>query len=172
MSNRIFIDCEWIDPGKIIVLGAYCPRKPRFQLYDDTLSWGRFIRFLNKSSKRESENTYLFSHGGVDIGVIESYFNVDLRKIYQCINTCTAFKRFARFKSASLYHLEEYFKLNRTHYLNHYEIKALWNSGLRDKRQRVLDYNWEDCMNLWRLVNILRNEYGVNDKDLKNIRMR
>lgn len=172
MTNRVFIDCEWVSSEDIIILGAYCPRQLRFQLYDERITWGRFIRFLNKCSKGEPENTYLFSHGGVDIGLIESHFDVDLRGKYHCINTCTAFKRFARFKTASLYHLEEYFGLKRIHYLNHYEIDALWNSGLRDKRQRVLDYNWEDCMNLWRLVNILRSDYGVTNRDFKNIRMR
>ncbi len=167
----VFIDCEWVEDDYLTILGAYSYGQDRFQLYDETLTKRRFSRFLNICSERSKGATFLFCHGP-DIGKIEKHFDLDLKQNYYCINTITAFKRFTRFQNVSLRHLEQYFNLPRKYALSNADINRLWKSGDWNKRRIVLDYNWEDCINLWRLIKILMGEYGVTRGDLKNIAMR
>jgi len=99
------------------------------------------------------------------------YFKLRLKQNYYCANTVKAFNAFTQFKDKSLGHLEQYFGLPREYALSSYQLSALWNSNNPWKRRIVLEYNWEDCMNLWRLVNILKNKYDVTRSDFKRIAM-
>lgn len=167
----VFIDCEWLEGEYLTILGAYSYGQDRFQLYGDTLTRRRFLSFLDTCSKRREDlDTFLFCHGP-DIGRIEGYFNLDLRQKYYCINTVTAFNRFTKFQNATLGHLEQYFNLRRKYVLSSTEITRLWRSGDRNAQRIVLDYNWEDCVNLRRLVRILYNVYNVKRSELKEIAM-
>jgi len=167
----IFIDCEWVQGDYLTILGAYSPGQDRFQLYGKKLTRNRFSRFLNRSSNRNpSRYTFLFCHGP-DIGRIKRKFNLRLKQDWYCINTVTAFNDFTRFRARDLGHLERYFGLPRKYALSSYEISNLWSSNNRRNRKIVLEYNWEDCMNLWRLVNILKTEYNVTRSDFKDIAM-
>ena len=167
----VFIDCEWVHGDYLTILGAYSLGQRRFQLYGRKLTRNRFSRFLNQCCERSGiRYTFLFCHGP-DVGKIMNFFNVKLKHSYYCINTVTAFKHFTQFGNATLGHLEHYFNLPRTVALSSTEIRNLWTSNRRWKRRLVLKYNWEDCMNLWRLVNILKNGYGVTRSDFKSIAM-
>jgi len=167
----VFIDCEWIHGDYITILGAYSVGQSRFQLYNETLTRRRFSRFVNCCNNRNtSRYVFLFCHGP-DVGKIIKHFNLRLKRNYYCINTINAFNRFTRFRTKSLGYLEQQFGLPRTHALSSCEISKLWSSDNRCDRQIVLDYNWEDCVNLWRLVTILKNNYGVTRSDLKAISM-
>jgi hypothetical protein len=167
----VFIDCEWIQGEYLTILGAYSFGQSRFQLYDKTLTRNRFSRFLNRCCDRSgSRYTFLFCHGP-DVGRVKEYFNLRLKRDYYCINTVTAFNAFTQFKEASLGHLEQYFGLPRKYAFSSTEIRDLWNSGRRWDRRAVLEYNWEDCLNLWRLVNILKSGYCVTRSDFKRIAM-
>ena len=167
----VFIDCEWTNGDYITVLGAYSFGQDRFQLFDTKLTRNRFSRFINCCNERNpSHYVFLFCHGP-DVGKIMNYFNLKLKQNYYCINTVTAFNRFTRFKEKSLGYLEQKFGLTRTHALSSSEISTLWNSDNPSERQIVLDYNWDDCLNLWRLVNILKTHYGVTRSDFKQISM-
>ena len=167
----IFIDCEWIEGEYLTILGAYSPGQSRFQLYGKTLTRNRFSRFLNRCCNRsDSRYTFLFCHGP-DVGRVMKYFNLKLKQDYYCINTVTAFNAFTQFRDVSLGHLEQYFGLPRKYALSSSEIRALWKSNSRWAHRTVLEYNWEDCLNLWRLVNILKNEYDVTRSDFKRIEM-
>ena len=168
----IFIDCEWIEGEYLTILGAYSLGRSRFQLYGKKLTRNRFSRFLNRCCDRSgSRYTFLFCHGP-DIGRVKKEFNLRLKKDYYCINTVTAFNTFTQFRNRSLGHLEQYFGLPRKYALSSSEIRDLWNSGSRRALRTVLEYNWEDCLNLWRLVNILKNYYGVTRSDFKKIEMK
>lgn len=94
-----------------------------------------------------------------------------LKRDYYCINTVTAFNTFTQFRNKTLGHLEQYFRLPRKCALTSDEMKKLWESNSWKKRGIVLEYNWEDCVNLWRLVNILKKEYEVTRSDLKSVAM-
>lgn len=98
-------------------------------------------------------------------------FHVKLKEDYYCINTIKAFNTFTQFRNKSLGHLEQYFEIEREHALSSLEITNLWDSGRPRDRRIVLDYNWEDCVNLWRVVNIMKSDYQVSRSDLKKIAM-
>jgi len=163
----VFIDCEWIQGEDLTILGAYSPGQSRFQLYDKMLTRNRFSRFLNRCCNRSgSRYTFLFCHGP-DIGKIKKKFKLRLKQDYYCINTVTAFNTFTQFRDASLGHLEQYFGLPRKYALSSYEISKFWRSNSWKKRRIVLEYNLADCVNLWRLVNLLNDEYNVTRSDFK-----
>lgn len=165
----VYLDCEWIQGDYLTILGAYSPGQDRFQLYGEKLTPNRLSRFLNRCSDRNiSRYTLLFCHGP-DIGRIVKQFDLKLKEDYYCINTITAFKTYTSFRDLSLGHLEQYFGIPRKYALSSSEMIDFWNNRL--KRRIVLAYNWEDCMNLWRLVNILKSEYGVTRSDFKRISM-
>lgn len=167
----IFIDCEWIENEYITILGAYCYGQKGIQLYEGTLTKKKFIQFLNLRSNNGNLRTFLFCHGP-DIGRIENFFDLDLKNRFWCVNTITAFKTFTSFQDAGLGHLEQYFQLPRRYALTSDEINELWNSENPANRQIVLEYNWEDCVNLWKLIRILKKEYRVTTRDLKSIAMK
>lgn len=167
----VFIDCEWVGGDYLTILGAYSLGQKRFQLYGRTLTRNRLSRFLNLCSKRGSSRyTFLFCHGP-DVGKVINQFNLKLKEYYFCINTQTAFRSFTQFGDVSLGHLEQYFGLPRKYALTSYQMSRLWNSRSVKARRIVLEYNWEDCKNLWRLVSILKNEYDVTRSDFKGISM-
>lgn len=167
----VFIDCEWTEGEYLTILGAYSLGQSRFQLYDKRLTRNRLSRFLNRCCNRSgSRYTFLFCHGP-DMGRIKKKFNLRLKRDYYCINTVTAFRTFTLFRDVSLGHLEQYFGLPRKYALSSSEIRNLWNSNRRQDRRIVLEYNWEDCVNLWRLVNVLKNKYNVTRSDFKEIAM-
>lgn len=167
----VFIDCEWIGGDYLTILGAYSPGQDRFQLYGRKLTRNRFSRFLNLCRNRgRSRYTFLFCHGP-DVGKIQNEFGLELKDYCYCINTLTAFRNFTMFRDVSLGHLERYFGISRRYALSSDEMRKLWNSNRLRNRKIVLDYNWEDCLNLWYLVNILKSEYGVMRHDFKKISM-
>lgn len=164
----LFIDCEWSSKTQeLFILGAYSYGQDRFQLCDDTIDQNRFTSFLDTCSKRGNCEPLLFVHGP-DIAKIEDHFDTDLRHDLNCINTQTAFRRFTDLPSSGLKYLEKEFGLSREHDLNHFQINAYWGSKDLKKREIVLDYNWEDCVNLWKLVKILEKDFGVTREDLIN----
>jgi hypothetical protein len=169
----IFVDCEWTSDNKTRVIGAYSPGQGRFQLYGKNLirkcAHYEFSRFLNHCSKRcSSRDILLFSHHGVDISRIEKVCGLKLRTYYYCINTVTAFKKLARFRTARLEHLEKHFRLPRIRdKMNSFDVDSYWFTD----PQKVLDYNWEDCLKLWQLVNILKTEYQITRSDFRSICM-
>lgn len=164
-----FIDCEWVWGDDLTILGIYCYGYERFQLFDRTLTKRGFLQFMRNCSNAGNVNdAWIFVHGP-DVGKIESYFDLDLRGRFNCVNTITAFRKFTRLRTVALSHLERHFSLPRKHCLSVYEINKKWNSGDWNERREVLEYNWEDCKNLWRLVRILLRDRGVRRSDLQQI---
>ena len=167
----VFIDCEWIAGEDITILGAYSLGQPRFQLSEKKLTRNRISRFLNRCMNRSgSRYTFLFCHGP-DVGKVKKKFGLRLKRDYYCINTQTAFREFTYFRDVSLGHLEQYFRLPRNYALSSSEIRRLWTSNSWWNRRIVLEYNWEDCINLWRLVKILKRDYNVTRSNFKEIAM-
>ena len=167
----VFIDCEWIGGDYLTILGAYSLGQSRFQLFGKTLTRRRLSRFLNLCCGRNrSRDILLFCHGP-DLGRIRREFDLELKEEYYCINTITAFRRFTNFRDVSLGHLERYFGLSRKYAPSTSEMNAMWNSRKRKDRQVVLNYNWEDCINLWHLVNVLKRDYGLTRGGFKQVAM-
>lgn len=164
----IFIDCEWIPGDYITILGAYCSCKDRFQLYDKSLTKTNFIDFIEGCKGRRTE-PFLFCHGP-DIGRIERYFNLDLKKKYPCVNVQKAFRQFTRFNKVGIYHLERKFGIPRGWVMSWEDMELYWKIR-KEYRKHVLDYNWDDCVNLSRLVTVLKRQYGVTRGDFQSIAM-
>lgn len=167
----VYLDCEWVTGKYLTILGAYSYGQSRFQLYDKTLTRNRFSRFLNLCSCDCPGSILIFCHGP-DIGRVEEYFGLDLKIYYPCVNVVTAFKRFTNFKSAPLGHLERHFGLSRRYAFESHEIDQYWRYCGKEGKKIVLEYNWEDCLNLWRLVKTLRSEYHVTNGELCEIAMK
>jgi hypothetical protein len=167
--TELFVDCENTRSEYIVLIGVHSYGHERLQLHSGTLTREKFMKYLN-IVKRQDDDLLLFCHGP-DIGRIERFFEMDLKTTFHCINTVTAFKNFTRYQHCSQKYLEECFGLPRVHHLSAYEIDRLWNSGNKKHRQIVLDYNWEDCVNLRKLVGILKRDYGVTRNDFKSAAM-
>lgn len=165
----VFIDCEWMPGEYLTIVGAYSYGEGRCQLHGRRLTRRLFVEFV-QACRRSYRETFLMCHGP-DIGRIENHLKLNLRRSFCCINTLTAFRKLAGFKTVSLDHLERHFHLPRQYSLSWEQIFYYWKSGRDEWRRIVLDYNWEDCVNLWRLVRILMREYGVTRDGLKSIAM-
>lgn len=159
----IFIDTEFNHEG-IFLLGAYCPsyQKTPFQLYEKTLTSRRLANFISQCS-RPNKETLIFCHGP-DFGLIENNLIDNFKRKYQCINSITAYRRFTRYKSFSLAHLSKKLALGWRDPGVQQNISAFWRSNDAKKRQRVLDYNWDDCKNLGEIIKHLRQR-GVTTRE-------
>ena len=164
----VFLDYENIKGEYMTILGLYNVNQLRTQLYEEYLQPKQVHKFLNDC--RNEYPFYLFCHGP-DIGRIEKHFSIELKKPHYCINLVTAFRRFTECSDCGLKELEKYFGISRQYDLTFDQIDTYWNSGLNEYRRIVLDYNWEDCVNLRKLFLILKNNYGVTNQDFESIAM-
>ena len=162
----IFVDIEFNHEG-IFLFGAYCPqyRHIRLQLYEKTLTIRRLTNFISQC-RRPNRETLVFCHGP-DFGHIENKFKIDFKNQYTCINSITAYRYFTRYKYFSLAHLASKIGLGWKDPGVQQKISALWRSNDAQKRQRVLDYNWDDCKNLGGIIKELRQR-GVTTRELKD----
>lgn len=164
----VFIDCEWVEPKSLDILGAYSFGQDRFQLFNETLTHNRFFSFLDACSEQDDHSKPLLFVHGPDIGKIEKCFDMDVRNRFHCINTVTAIRRFTDIGSAKLTEIERHFEVPRQNELSYYQIVSYWRSEDPENQRKVLDYNWEDCINLWRVVKKLEDQYEVTRDDFIN----
>ncbi len=171
----IFVDIEFTQ-RKIFLLGAHCPgvtdENNRFQLHGRQLTIQDFIAFVNNCTQRRGQ-TLLFCHGP-DFGHIQNQFNINLKGQMPCINVITAFNVFTRFQNFSLGHLDH--QLNLGGWRDPIEagqVGVLWRTRTAANRERVLNYNWDDCVILGNAVNHLRSARvpPVTTNDFIAIRM-
>jgi hypothetical protein len=161
--KSLYIDCEWYIGGKVFLIGACGSDARCTQLYSTTLAKDNFRKLLQPG-------TVIYFYGP-DIGVLEKYFNIELRKRYICINLLTVFRQvLPPQESYKLADLERKFKIKRTrceYKKNIFNIFHDWKSA--DKRKRILQYNKEDVVNLLKLKRIIFKKYKLKVGDLQRL---
>lgn len=110
----LYLDCEWFIGGDIFLIGWARDTKTFGQLYDHTLTCEAFEDLLKQTSGR----IYFY---GPDIGILEKYFDIDIRSNYHCVNLLKVFKdKLPGLKNYKLATIEKHYHLTR----NRNEYKA------------------------------------------------
>ena len=162
----LFLDGEWFIGGEIFLLGWSRNTKVFGQLYEETLTVERMQELLD-----DTDGIIYFY--GPDIGVIEKYFDIDIRSNYHCVNLLKVFKDnlpgLTNYKLATiekLYHI----KRNRQEYkANIFSIFKDWRKP--QVRSLVLQYNKEDVINLARLKNIVFAQFDIEPDYLLQVKL-
>ncbi|NOT36437.1 MAG: hypothetical protein HOP11_03560 [Saprospiraceae bacterium] len=155
-GRSIYIDAEWYIGGHIFLIG-YAYSKYEFgQLYDGALTKEQFLKKLRNVK-------YIFFYGP-DIGIIEKYFDIDLRNRYICVNLLRIFRKVLQLTSFKLAHVEQKFGIVRKQVEYKKNIFAIFNDWKKhDKRKRILKYNEEDVINLLRLWRKVRSRNKITN---------
>ena len=162
----LFLDAEWFIGGDIFLLGWSRNTKVFGQLYESTLTEERFQELLD-----DTDGIIYFY--GPDIGIIEKYFDIDIRTNYHCVNLLKVFKDnlpgMPNYKLATIekhYHV----KRNRQEYkANIFSIFQDWRKP--QVRSLVLQYNKEDVINLARLKNIIFAQFDIEKEYLLQVKL-
>lgn len=165
MGKNLFIDLEWFKSQEIYLIGYAYNLSSVNQLYGFTLNKNSFERIL-----KDVDNIYCF---GPDIGVLERYYNIDLKTYFYCFNLHSIIKKInPGLASYKLNDLEKMIGINR----DTIEYKAdIWQAHydwyIPVKNQKVLEYNREDVLNLIRVKNYFFSLHGITKKDIVKYRM-
>ncbi|MFZ4056991.1 MAG: ribonuclease H-like domain-containing protein [Ferruginibacter sp.] len=162
----LYLDAEWFIGGDIFLLGWSRNTKVWGQLYEDTLTEERFQDLLDDTDGK------IFFYGP-DIGIIEKYFDIDIRSNYHCVNLLKVFKdNLPDMPNYKLATIEKYYHIKR----NRQEYKANIFSIFQDWRKPqvrslVLQYNREDVINLARLKNIIFAQFDIEEEYLLQVKL-
>lgn len=164
MATSIFIDAEWYIGGDVFLIGYAYNDKDHGQLFGNKLKVGHFNKLIG-------DLKYIYVYGP-DVGVLENYFGINLRDNYICVNLLKVFRQHIRAKSYKLADVEKMYgvKRNRAEYKK--SIFEIWNDWhKRDKKERILEYNREDVLNMLKLWNIIRAEHNITNHYLHKNRL-
>lgn len=164
MPKSIFLDAEWYIGGDVFLIGYAYSDKDHGQLYDKTLKVGHFIKLIG-----DVEFIYIY---GPDIGVLEKFFEINLRDSYICINLLKVFRHHLKSRSFKLADIEKMYGIQRKRAEYKKSIFEIWNDWHRkDKKDRILEYNQEDVLNLLKLWKIIRKEFNITSNYLTDNRL-
>lgn len=162
----LFLDAEWFIGGEIFLLGWCFDKKNHGQLYDDSLTAQNFEELLNQT-------TGIIYFYGPDIGIIEKYFDIDIRSNYHCVNLLKVFKdKIPNLKNYKLATIEKMYGLqrNRNEYkANIFRIFEDWRKP--QLKSLVLQYNREDVINLCILKHIVFWSHDIDENYLLQVRL-
>ena len=163
--KNIYIDCEWFLNQHIYLLGYAYNFQDWGQLCDDAVNLENFATIL-----QGVENIYIY---GPDIGMMEKFFNVDLRNNFRCFNLLSIIKKIEPYlPSYKLCELEAYIGIERQtmeYKSNIFTLHHDWYNA--KKRPLCLQYNREDVLNLIRVKNYFFQRNGVTLRDILQWRM-
>lgn len=166
MKRDLYLDAEWFIGGDVFLIGWAFDKNNFGQLYDETLTEEKFQELLNLT-------TGIIYFYGPDIGIIEKYFDIDIRSNFHCVNLLKVFKDLLPgLKNYKLATIEKIYniKRNRNEYkANIFRIFDDWRKP--QVKSLVLQYNREDVVNLCRLKNIIFWTYDVEDEYLLQVRL-
>lgn len=164
-KKNIFIDCEWFLNQHIYLLGYAYNQTMAFQLYGNLMSTTTFSMML-----KGVENIYVY---GPDIGMMEKYFDCDLRTYYRCFNLLSIIKKIEpNLPSYKLCDLERMAGIHREtmeYKMNIFQLHKDWFDPI--KRERAMNYNKEDVINLIKVKNYFFQRNGITRKDIDQWRM-
>ena len=162
----LYLDAEWFIGGDIFLIGWSRDTKQFGELYDDSLTAERFQELLD-------ETTGIIYFYGPDIGIIEKYFDIEIRSNFHCVNLLKVFKDYLppqpNYKLASIEKLYG-IKRNRNEYkANIFSIFEDWRRP--QVKSLVLQYNREDVINMVKLKHIIFIQYDVESDYLNQVRL-
>lgn len=164
--KSLYLDLEWFIGGDIFLIGYCFERGGVFQLHHASLTKAKFNRVLSQLDP--GAKIYFY---GPDIGVLEKYFEMDIRNRFFCVNLLQVFRQIMpRLKSYKLADIERKFKIKRArqeYKKNIFHIFHDWKSY--KWRKFVLAYNYEDVANLRALKVVIFKKYSVRSNQLKRM---
>jgi len=165
--KELYLDCEWFIGGELFLVGYCFERGKVFQLHHASMTKKKFDAVLNKLVP--SAKIYFY---GPDIGVLEKYYDIEIRTRFFCVNLLQVFRQLMpRLKSYSLADIERKFKVVRMRQEYKKNIFQIFNDWKSYKwRKFVLAYNYEDVANLRTLKKLVFKKYTVRMGDLKRMR--
>lgn len=165
MGKNLFIDAEWFLNQKIYLIGYAYNLSNCYQLHDLTLNRWAFATIL-----KDVDVIYCF---GPDIGMLEKFFDVDLKNFYYCFNLLGIIKKLEPdLPSYKLSELEKRIGLERTtpmYKTNIWQLHEDWNDP--EKRYYAMKYNREDVLNMIRVKNYYFQLHGITRKDIEEYRL-
>lgn len=165
MGKSIFIDGEWFLNQQIYLIGYAYNLQGTYQLYDSSMNRWAFGEIL-----RDVDVIYCY---GPDVGMLEKFFDCDLKTYYWCFNLLTIIKRLEPdLPSYKLADLEKIVGIQREmmeYKSNIWQLHRDWRNPL--KKQFALKYNREDVENLIRIKNYFFQKHGITRKDIEQYRL-
>lgn len=162
----LYIDAEWYLNQRIFLIGYSHNHKKCMQIYGRKLNRNNFRRLLKKVTGT------IFCYGP-DIGMLEKYFRLKIRKKFRCVNLMKVFKDFIKIGSFKLKHLEERFGIKRKVMKYKISIFQIWKDWKdAEMKKAVLLYNREDVINLVKLAMKVFRKFNVETKYLEEIRLK
>lgn len=165
MGKSIYFDGEWFLNQKIYLVGYAYTQVRTYQMYGFLLNRKNFQKIL--------EGVNVIYCYGPDVGMLEKYFECDLKHNYICINLLTVIKRLEPnlpdYKLSTLEKLAGIQRETMEYKSNIFQLHKDWY--IPAKRTRALKYNREDVNNLIRVKNFFFQRHGITLKDIKHLRL-
>jgi len=162
----LYIDAEWFMNQRIFLIGYSHDHKKCTQIYGKKLTKRNLQRILKKVTGT------IFCYGP-DIGILENFFHINIRKKYRCVNLMKVFKDTLKIGSFKLKHLEERFGIKRRVMKYKVSIFQIWKDWKdKIKKKAVLLYNREDVINLVKLVMKIFRKFKIREEYLDKIRLK
>jgi uncharacterized protein YprB with RNaseH-like and TPR domain len=165
MGKSIYFDVEWFLNQRIYLIGYAYTQARTYQMYGYQLNKMNFKRIL-----QDVDVIYCY---GPDVGMLEKYFECDLRNNYICINLLTVLKRIEpnlpNYKLCTLEKLAGIQRETMEYKSNILQLHKDWY--IPERRARALKYNREDVNNLIRVKNYFFQRNGITRKDIIHLRL-
>lgn len=165
MGKSIFIDGEWFLNQQIYLIGYAYNLSACNQLHDFTMNRAAFETILHGV-----DVIYCY---GPDVGMLEKFFDCDLKTYYYCFNLLTIIKRLEpdlpSYKLADLEKLVGIQREQMEYKSNIWQLHRDWCNPL--KKQFALMYNREDVVNLIKVKNHFFQKHGITRKDIEQYRL-
>lgn len=165
MGKNLFIDAEWFLSQEVYLIGYAYNQQHSGQLYDVTMDRDAFIELLI-----DVDCIYCY---GPDVGMLEKFFDYELKNYYSCFNLLTIIKRLEpNLPSYKLCNLEKLAGIHRETMEYKSNICQLHRDWMNPaKRAQALKYNMEDVINLIRVKNYFFQRHGVTRRDIEQYRL-
>ncbi|VBB45251.1 hypothetical protein TRIP_D300147 [uncultured Paludibacter sp.] len=165
MGKSLFIDAEWFLNQRIYLIGYAYSLSGTYQLYERTINPFSFLSIL-----QGVDVIYCY---GPDIGMLEKFFDCDLKTYYYCFNLLSIIKKLEpNLPSYKLSDLEKMAGIQREtmeYKSNIWQLHRDWQNPL--KRAFAMKYNKEDVNNLIRVKNFFFQKHGIIRKDIEKYRL-
>lgn len=158
MSKQLFIDAEWFLSQRVYLIGYAYSLQRTHQLYGNLLTNGEWRKVL-----RDVDVIWCY---GPDIGMLEKFFDMDLRNDYVCFNLLGIIKKLEpnlpNYKLSTLEILTGIHRETMQYKSNIWQLHKDWVNPA--KRKLALQYNREDVANMIRVKNFFFARHGITRK--------
>lgn len=165
MGKNLFIDAEWFLNQQVYLVGYAYNLQVYDQLHGITINRAAFETIL-----RGVDAIYCY---GPDVGMLEKFFDCDLKTYYYCFNLLSIIKKLEpNLPSYKLADLEKMVGIQREtmeYKSNIWQLHKDWQNPI--KRHYALKYNEEDVLNLIRVKNFFFQKHGITRKDIEDLRL-